>query len=121
MKSPPQFPTTAAAKIDPVTQFALSNFDNLPDDAFVSQPVLTGLGLGSRTTIWRGVKSARLPAPVKVSDRRVAWHVGAIRKHLANLAACGGAQWTPAQMKMPWLGGRAKASRATSKLPTFQT
>lgn len=92
MKNPPQFPPTAAKKIDPASQFALSNFDNLPDSAFIRQPVLVALGFGSPATIWRKVKKSEFPAPVKVSARRTAWQVGAIRQYLADLAAHGGAQ-----------------------------
>jgi predicted DNA-binding transcriptional regulator AlpA len=92
MKSPPQFPTTAAAKIDPASQFALSNFDNLPDSAFIRLPVLAALGLGSPATIWRKVKERRLPAPVKLSKQCAAWQVGAIRRHIAELVEKGGAQ-----------------------------
>lgn len=92
MKNLPQLPTTAAVKIDPASQFALSNFDNLPDSAFIRQPVLTGLGLGSPATIWRKVKERRLPAPVKLSKQCAAWQVSAIRRHIAELVEKGGAQ-----------------------------
>lgn len=92
MKNPPQRAVPMPAKLNPSSRFALTNFDQLPDGAFVPIPVLTWLGLGSPATIWRKVKKSEFPAPVKVSTRRTAWQVGAIRQYLADLAAHGGAQ-----------------------------
>lgn len=92
MKTSTLQPLLAGAGIDPASQFALSNFDKLPDSAFIRLPVLAGLGLGSPATIWRKVKEQRLPAPVKLSKQCAAWQVGVIRRHIAELVEKGGAQ-----------------------------
>lgn len=52
-------------RIDP----ALRDFDSLPDLAFVRLPVVQALFACSRATVWRRVKSGRIPAPVKFSER----------------------------------------------------
>jgi prophage regulatory protein len=39
----------------------------------------------SRTTWWAGVRSGRYPAPVRVSERSVAWDVESIRQLVAAL------------------------------------
>ncbi|MFM8442565.1 MAG: helix-turn-helix transcriptional regulator [Methylococcus sp.] len=62
----------------------LINFDSLPDSAHVRLPVVVGLYGCSAPTIWRGVKSGRIPAPVKLTENVTAWNVGALRKALAQ-------------------------------------
>lgn len=62
---------------------ALKNFDSLPDSANVREPVVKGLYGCSSATVWRGVKSGRIPAPRKLSERVTAWNVGDLRKALA--------------------------------------
>lgn len=66
------------------TPSALQNFDQLPDTARVRLPVVAGLFSRSASSIWRDVKSGRLPAPVKVGPRATAWIVGELRQALAR-------------------------------------
>lgn len=67
---------------------ALTNFDRLPDSAFVRLPVVRGLLGGiSSATVWRLSKSGKLPPPVKLSACATAWPVGPLRQALANLSA----------------------------------
>lgn len=62
---------------------ALKNFDSLPDSANVRQPVVEALYGCSAATVWRGVKSGRIPKPRKLSERVTTWNVGELRKALA--------------------------------------
>jgi predicted DNA-binding transcriptional regulator AlpA len=89
-----------AAKVTPVQQpdvskkgsdkgripTALKYFDDLPDSANVRQPVVQGLFGCSAATVWRGVKSGRIPAPIRLAGRVTAWNVGALR-HALKIAA----------------------------------
>lgn len=63
---------------------ALKNFDALPDVARVRLPVVCALFSRSDASVWRDVKSGRLPAPVKVGPRSTAWVVGDLRQALAR-------------------------------------
>lgn len=62
---------------------ALKNFDSLPDSASVRQPVVQGLYACSSASVWRGVKSGRIPRPRKLSPRTTCWNVGELRQALA--------------------------------------
>lgn len=62
---------------------ALSNFDSLPDSAYVRQPIVEALFGCSANSVWRWSKSGRLPTPRKLSQRVTAWNVGDLRKALA--------------------------------------
>lgn len=62
---------------------ALKNFDSLPDSANVRLPVVQALFCCSPATVWRMVKSGRLPQPRRISERVTAWNVGMLRKTLA--------------------------------------
>ncbi|WP_306478656.1 AlpA family transcriptional regulator [Methyloversatilis sp.] len=64
--------------------FALKNFDALPDTARVRLPVVQALLSRSASSVWRDVKSGRLPAPVKTGKRSTAWIVGELRQALAR-------------------------------------
>jgi predicted DNA-binding transcriptional regulator AlpA len=66
---------------------ALKHFDDLPDSANVRQPVVQGLFGCSAATVWRGVKSGRIPAPVHLAGRVTAWNVGELRRALKVAAA----------------------------------
>ena len=66
---------------------ALKYFDDLPDSANVRQPVVQGLFGCSAATVWRGVKSGRIPAPVHLAGRVTAWNVGELRRALKIAAA----------------------------------
>ena len=70
-----------------------SNFDALPDSAFIreSQLVQSPKRPGtpaplpfSAPTLWRKVKAGTFPAPVKLSERVTAWNVGAVRAWIAS-------------------------------------
>lgn len=66
------------------TPSALQNFDQLPDTARVRLPVVQALLSRSASSVWRDVKSGRLPAPVKTGKRSTAWIVGELRQALAR-------------------------------------
>lgn len=68
-------------RIDP----ALFAFDSLPDLAFVRLPTVQALFACSRATVWRRVKTAEIPPPVKLSERITVWQVGALRKRLKEM------------------------------------
>lgn len=65
-------------------QDALINFDELPSSAYVRQPVVEALFACSAATVWRGVKSRRIPQPKKLSPRTTGWNVGELRQALKN-------------------------------------
>ena len=65
---------------------ALTNFDNLPDSAFIRLPTLKRLYGVSAATIWRGVKNGSIVAPTKLSERCTCWNVGKVRAALAAKA-----------------------------------
>lgn len=62
---------------------ALSNFDHLPDSAYIRLPVMVGLFGLSAASIWRGVKNHSIPSPVKLTERTTAWNVRLVREALA--------------------------------------
>lgn len=73
-----------------------SNFDALPDSAFIRESQLvqspkrpdTPAPLPfSAPTLWRKVKAGTFPAPVKLSERVTAWNVGAVRAWIASHCA----------------------------------
>jgi predicted DNA-binding transcriptional regulator AlpA len=65
---------------------ALAQFDNLPDSAHVRLPIVAALNGISDPTVWRWVKSGRLPQPVKLGPNTTAWQVGSLRR--ARQEAC---------------------------------
>ena len=80
MTAAPSIPTATAAP-------ALAQFDTLPESAHVRLPVVAALhGIGP-ATVWRWVKSGRLPAPVKLGPNTTAWRVGELRRVMASVAA----------------------------------
>jgi predicted DNA-binding transcriptional regulator AlpA len=64
---------------------ALTNFDTLPDSAFVRLPTVTALFACHAATIWRRVAAGDLPQPVRLGPRVTAWRVGDLRAKLAAL------------------------------------
>ena len=70
-----------AAQVFP---FALEHFDQLPDSAFVRQPVVEALFACSAATLWRRVADCRIPKPRQLSHRVTAWNVGQLRAALAS-------------------------------------
>lgn len=75
--------------MQPQSQSALTDFDNLPDAAHVRLPVVCSLYACSDETIRRRVKAGHIPAPRKLGPRVTAWNVGDLRRALAQ--ADGGA------------------------------
>lgn len=62
------------------------NFDQLPDSAFVRQPIVSMLCGGTdRATLYKWVKAGKFPAPKKLSPQTSAWNVGDLRRHFASL------------------------------------
>lgn len=78
-----------AATVNPLAAAlppALAQFDALPNSAHVRLPTVAALhGIGP-ATVWRWVKSGRLPAPIKLGPNVTAWHVGALRSRMAATA-----------------------------------
>lgn len=65
----------------------LQNLDHAPDCSYVAARTLAAwLGV-SQVTIWRWVKSKRLPAPKKLGENCTRFNVGQVREALAKLAA----------------------------------
>ncbi len=63
----------------------IPNLDNMPDCGYVAARSLAAwLGV-SQVTIWRWVKSGRLPAPKKLGANTTRFNVGEIRGALALL------------------------------------
>lgn len=62
---------------------ALSQFDQLPNSAYIRLPVIMSLYGVSAATIWRGVKNSTIPKPSKITERTTAWNVGLVRADLA--------------------------------------
>ncbi len=58
---------------------ALTDFDQLPDSAYVRLPVVCGLFACHEATVWRRVKDGSLPAPAHLGPRITAWRVGDLR------------------------------------------
>ena len=65
---------------------ALSQFDQMPNSAYIRLPVIMSLYSVSAATIWRGVKNSTIPKPAKLSERCTAWNVGQVRSALAAKA-----------------------------------
>lgn len=65
---------------------ALSQFDQMPNSAFIRLPIIMSLYGVSAATIWRGVKNLTIPKPVKLTERCTAWNVGLVRAALAAKA-----------------------------------
>lgn len=70
-----------------LTPDTFSHFDQLPDCAFVRQPIVERLFACSAATVWRYVASCRIPKPRKLSHRVTVWNVGQLRAVLASVLA----------------------------------
>lgn len=66
---------------------SLTNFDVLPDSAFIQSATLAALFQTSDTTIWRWTKDGKLPKPHKLGGNTTRWRIGEVRKAIAKLAA----------------------------------
>jgi len=63
------------------------DFDQLPDSAWVRQPIVSQLcGGADRTTLYRWAKTGIFPAPRKLAPQTTAWNVGELRRHFAAVA-----------------------------------
>lgn len=76
----------------PLIHPAFQAFDDLPDSAFISLPVVCALFGCSPATVWRRVRSGQLVAPHRIGVRSTRWQVGELRRHLGQLLTVGGAQ-----------------------------
>ena len=66
-----------------VPQAAISNFNNLPDDALMRVGKVSVLFDCSIPTIWRWTAAGKLPEPVRIGGV-TGWQVGGLRKVLAG-------------------------------------
>jgi len=74
--------------MSPELASTLSQFDTLPDCAFVRMPVVQALRGGiTQKSVYDLINSGALPRPVKLGTRMNGFQVGQLRKHLAALAA----------------------------------
>lgn len=81
----PSQPKDASAVLD-----ALKRFDSLPDSAFVSEPVVSGLiGGKSRQTVYNWQRTGLIPKSYKIGYSTV-WNVGELRIALAAIIGKGG-------------------------------
>ncbi len=62
----------------------ITNFRDLPDEAHIRLPAMKILYGCSASTIWRGVKAKRIPAPRHLAERITCWQVGEVRAALAK-------------------------------------
>lgn len=78
-----------STKAQPAAQYlpAFENFDQLPDSAYVKQPVVEALYTCSPATLWRRVGAGLIPPPDKLSPRSNGWKVGRLRKSLSEVGA----------------------------------
>lgn len=67
-------------------QLALSQFNDLPDEAIIRAPVVAALRGCSEPTIWRHARSGLIPKPVSVGPGITGWRVGDIRESLKRAA-----------------------------------
>ena len=77
--------STSKAAAERTIPEALRLFDELPDSAYVRQPVVELLFGCSAATVWRRVKDGGIPRPRKLSERITGWNVGALRQALSDL------------------------------------
>jgi len=66
---------------------SVSNFDQLPGSALIRLHVLLVLFSCSRATLWRWVKSGKIPAPKKLGARMAVWTVSEVRQALNDVCA----------------------------------
>jgi prophage regulatory protein len=68
----------------------------LPAEGYVRLRTILALLPISHATWWRGVKSGRFPAPVRLGAKITAWRVADIRRLLAAIDAEGLSDFRPA-------------------------
>jgi prophage regulatory protein len=63
----------------------LSDFDRIPDSAFIRQQQLVGTVIPfSASTLWRKVRQGEFPAPVRISAGVTAFRAGDVRQWLRD-------------------------------------
>ena len=60
----------------------ISVFDDLPKSALVNISEISAMACRSNASIWRDVKAARLPQPLKIGAGSSRWVVGDVRRYL---------------------------------------
>lgn len=60
----------------------LANYGALPATGFIRQRELLEIVPFSASTLWRRVRMATFPAPIKLSERVTAWQCEAVRQWL---------------------------------------
>jgi predicted DNA-binding transcriptional regulator AlpA len=63
----------------------VADFDSKPDSALVNDKTVAALLDVHRNSVWRLVRSGKLPAPVRVAEQTTRWRVGDLRKAIASL------------------------------------
>ena len=58
------------------------SFSTLPNEAYARQPQVLEVVPFSPASLWRKCKASQFPAPVRLSARVTAWHVGSVRAWL---------------------------------------
>jgi predicted DNA-binding transcriptional regulator AlpA len=64
----------------------LTEFDALPDSAFVPVEIVARLLGGSANSVWRWSAAETIPRPVRVGQGSTRWQVGALRDYLRRAA-----------------------------------
>jgi len=62
-----------------------TDFDLLPDAAFVRLPIVLSIFPYSKSTLYENINKNLFPRPVKLSDRIAAWNVGRLRAKAKEL------------------------------------
>lgn len=60
----------------------LQHFETLPDAALLSAREVVALTGRSRSSLWRDVRSHRLPPPLKIGPNTSRWRCGDIRNFM---------------------------------------
>jgi prophage regulatory protein len=58
---------------------------SLPKNGFIRLPLVLGLLQIGKSTLWKGIRENRFPAPVKLGPRTSAWRVEDIRALLESI------------------------------------
>lgn len=76
---------TSKTIIDAIPE-ALTQFDRLPDSAYINVKVVARLYGISVPSCWRHCKAQKMPPPIKISEGCTRWSVKSIRADLAMKA-----------------------------------
>ena len=72
--------------MDITSRSALTEFDALPDAAFVRVETVARLYSVTPNSIWRWARAETIPAPRKLGPQVTAWNVGELRQALKATA-----------------------------------